>query len=283
MKLAYRFFGILPLHGASAMGGFLGRTIGPWLKRDKVARKNIKRAIPGIDDNQINKIIGEMWDNLGRVFGEFPHMGKLDKEDYKMITTVEGVEHIENAKRGGRGSIFFSGHNANWEVAPKTLAIHDCPLALVYRPGNNPAIDHLIQQTRSYYQSQSVPKGKQGSRRLVRILHEAGHVGMLMDQKMNDGMKVNFFGLGAMTAPAIATLALRFDCPIIPVRVIRVKGPRFKVTIFPPFEIIKTDDHEADVLAIMTRINAILESWISENPGQWIWVHNRWPKDSDIV
>jgi KDO2-lipid IV(A) lauroyltransferase len=94
---------------------------------------------------------------------------------------------------------------------------------------------------------------------------------------MNDGIPVPFFGRPAMTAPALAQLALRFDCAIVPARVERLKGARFRLTVFPPLELPRTGNRHADTLAIMTRVNAILESWIRARPELWFWLHRRWP------
>ncbi len=149
------------------MGGVIGRTLGPLSSRDKLARKNLQRAIPDLDEKQVDETITGMWDNFGRSIAEFPHMNNMDKQAFAKIVEVEGVEHIEQAKQGGKGSLFFSGHVANWEMAPKTVAIHDCPLGLVYRQGNNPEVDKLIQNMRGQYQSEGLPKGKGGSRQWI--------------------------------------------------------------------------------------------------------------------
>ena len=100
---------------------------------------------------------------------------------------------------------------------------------------------------------------------------------MLVDQKMNDGIAVPFFGRDAMTAPAIAELSMRYKCPIIPVRVERTKGAYFKVTVYPPLNNDTHTDKNTDSKIIMTKINELLESWIEERPEQWLWIHKRWP------
>ena len=101
---------------------------------------------------------------------------------------------------------------------------------------------------------------------------------MLVDQKMNDGIAVPFFGMESMTAPAIAQLALRLDCPVVPVRVKRLKGAYFQVIVKPPISFAPTGDLQADILAFMTIVNLEIESWIRDTPDQWLWLHNRWPK-----
>jgi KDO2-lipid IV(A) lauroyltransferase len=99
---------------------------------------------------------------------------------------------------------------------------------------------------------------------------------MMVDQKLNDGIVVPFFGRNAMTAPAIARLALRFDCPIVPVRLERRIGARFRLTVLPPMRVTDSGDTAADVLTEMTLINAIVETWVRANPEQWLWIHKRW-------
>lgn len=275
---AYRIFGAMSVEKASNMGAVLGRKFGPLSSRTQVARANLKHAFPELETREVDGIVTAMWENLGRVLAEFPHVGKMNKEEFFRLVAVDGAENVADIKRRGTGSIFFSGHFANWELAPKTLAMLDCPLALVYRPGNNPYMDRVIQKTRNRYQLEAVPKGTEGSRQLVRTLREKRHVGMLIDQKLNTGIPVKFFGRNAMTATAIAVMALRFDCPVVPTRVERLEGPHHKVTILPPLEIQKTGDQDRDVRTLMETISSIFEEWIRAAPDQWIWVHRRWPE-----
>jgi KDO2-lipid IV(A) lauroyltransferase len=100
---------------------------------------------------------------------------------------------------------------------------------------------------------------------------------MLIDQKMNDGIAVPFFGRPAMTATALALLALRHDCVVVPARILRLKGAHFRVILEPPVELPRSGNAAADRLALMTRVNAIVEAWLREKPEQWLWLHRRWP------
>ena len=108
-------------------------------------------------------------------------------------------------------------------------------------------------------------------------MRRGGHVSLLADQKLNEGIAVPFFGRPAMTAPALALLALRFGCAILPARVERLRGARFRLTLYPPLDMPRSGDRDGDVMTIMTAVNATLEAWISERPEQWFWVHSRWP------
>jgi KDO2-lipid IV(A) lauroyltransferase len=122
-----------------------------------------------------------------------------------------------------------------------------------------------------------IPKGAVAARRAIATLRRGAHLTILADQKMNDGIPVPFFGRPAMTAPALAALALRFDCDVLPARVERLDGAHFRLTVFPPLPLPRSGDAHADAAALMAQVNAILESWIRDRPGQWFWLHRRWP------
>jgi KDO2-lipid IV(A) lauroyltransferase len=121
------------------------------------------------------------------------------------------------------------------------------------------------------------PKGTRGAVKMARAIKNNEAIAMLIDQKMNDGIAVPFFGVDAMTAPAIAQLALRYDLPILPAYVLRKGGAHFEAHMFPALKYEKTGDTEKDTLTIMTAINTMLEGWIRAHPEQWFWVHRRWP------
>ena len=149
-------------------------------------------------------------------------------------------------------------------------------VAQIYRAANNPLMDRMIARLRSD-RGQFIPKGAVGARLAIRALHRGTHLALLADQKMNDGIPVPFFGRPAMTAPALAVLALRFDCDVLPLRVERLDGARFRVTVFPPLPLARSGEPHADAAALMVRVNATLEAWIRHRPEQWLWVHRRWP------
>lgn len=280
VKLLYCFFKILPIGTASSIGGFIGRNLGKLLKVNRVARRNIKNAFPDFTDEQVEDTVLKMWDNLGRVAGEFPHMTAFKGDDFAKIVEVEGAEYIKQAGESGKTAIFFSGHFANWEIVPKTIFEKGCPsVNLVYRKSNNPYLDKLILDVRSNYQQGCMPKGTKGARMIIKAIKESKHIGMLVDQKQNDGIPVPFFGRDAMTAPAIASLALKYDCQLIPVQVRRVGGAKFKVKVYEPFKFDHTGNEHKDIRLAMIRINSIFEGWIKQEPSQWFWVHNRWPKE----
>jgi KDO2-lipid IV(A) lauroyltransferase len=268
---------LIPVQAASAIGGAVGRTIGPLIGVTRRARKNLRNVFPGKPPEEIESIIREMWDNLGRVVAEYPHLRHLKAFTPDARIEVRGVEHVEQARARGRPLIFFAGHLANWEISAVAAKAFGVPLHLIYRPANNPWVEEIYREGRSDIAAGLIPKGAEGARQAVRVLREGGQLGILIDQKMNDGIPVPFFGRDAMTAPALARLAFKFDCTVLPAQVERLPGARFRVTVHPPLPLARSDDAQRDVLALMVEANRHLESWIRRRPGQWLWLHRRWP------
>lgn len=266
---------LMPLDAASALGGWAGRMIGPHVSAHKTALKNLKFAMPELTDAQAAKITEDMWDNFGRVFGEYPHLPRRALSDR---LTIDGAEHVRKAVAEGKTILFISGHMGNWEMAPKTAWMLGVPLVLVYRPANNPVVDKLIHYIRGSYYAGMFRKGPSAAIRVVKALKKGQAVGMLVDQKMNDGISVPFFGHPAMTAPAMAQFGLKYDLAVIPARVVRTSGAHFVTKILPPLELKRTGNEKHDAANIMVQVNEMLEGWIRENPAQWLWVHKRWGK-----
>lgn len=274
--LAWALYGVMRIVPVSVASGFCGRVtrmIGPLLPVAKVAERNLATFMPELSAEQRQAIALQVWENLGRVAGEFAHMSDLTVKNGRV--KLKGGEFFTAAATKDTPSIFFSGHFANWEVFAAAAAEAGTPVSLVYRRANNPFVDYLYRFARRRITSRLFSKNREGARALLKAMREPGHtVGILVDQKMNDGIAVPFFGRPAMTAPAIAEMALRYHAPIHPARIRRYDGAHFEVEIFPPMDI-----HEDDTaLSIMTRINAQLEEWIREDPGQWLWLHKRWGK-----
>ena len=275
--LLYALFGLLPVDAASWLGGALARLVGPRLRVTKNARRNLKRVFPHLSESEIDRIVTAMWDNLGRTAGEHPHLAQFDP--YKPASRVEvvGGEEIDKLRDDGMTGLLFAGHIANWELSPLAGVKRGLTVHLIYRRANNPLFDAIVQKGRAVLGGDLYPKGSEGAKQVLRAMRRGDHMAMLVDQKMNDGIAVPFLGIEAMTASAIAELAFRFDCPVVPARVERLKGARFRVTFEAPLEKPATGDRREDVKLLMTAINARLSAWIAERPEQWLWVHNRWP------
>jgi KDO2-lipid IV(A) lauroyltransferase len=122
------------------------------------------------------------------------------------------------------------------------------------------------------------PKGAHGARLALSHVIAGGSLGLLVDQKMNDGIAVPFFGRPAMTAPAAAQFALRFGLPLVPIRVQRLGPARVRMIVEPALDVPLSGQRQADVLALATAMNEAVERWVRADPCAWLWLHKRWPK-----
>ena len=271
---------------ASNLGGRVARAIGPLLSVSRLADANLRAALPELDAAARARIIRGVWDNLGRTVAELPHVPHLRQTDSGPGWEVVGAEHVSALAQAGGPAILISGHIANWEVLPLVAARHGVAMSSFYRAASNTAINDMIQAMRADVVGPEVPhfpKGAAGARAALAHLREGGFLGMLIDQKMNDGIPVPFFGRPAMTAPAAAALALRFGCPVLPGHVERLGPARLRVVVEPPMVFTPTGDRQADILAATTRMNQVLERWVRARPQEWLWLHRRWPKPGDMA
>lgn len=267
-------FRILPLDVASWLGSRLGIVFSWFLPaKNKVALFNLKRCFPDKTEKEHKKILSGMWQHLGRMLGEIPHGRKMEKR-----IQIKGAEHLEEILKLGKGGFIASGHVGNWELVCPTLMRFNIPLNLVYRAANNPWIEKFIFSRRQTKGIHLIPKGTAGARLMIELLRDKQYIGILCDQKLREGIDVPFFGYSAKTAPAIATLALKYDLPIVPARIVREKGAHYTCYFSKIMDLPKSEDKAADTYQLMLSINKILEEWIKERPEQWLWIHHRWNK-----
>ena len=265
---------------ASNLCGGVARTIGPWLPVSRVADGNLQRVLPELDAAARARVIRGVWDNLGRNVGEFPHLGTLGATESGPGLVVDDAAGRMLAALP-RPLLVLAAHIGNWEAMPVAAARYGMQVASVYRPSANAGVDAVIQSLRRAAAGGEVtlfPKGASGARGALAHLKAGGALAMLMDQKMNDGIEALFFGQPAMTASALAALAVRFECPVVPVHVERLGPARLRVVIEPPLALPPTGDRVARVARFTQAVNDHLEGWVRARPESWLWLHRRWPK-----
>jgi KDO2-lipid IV(A) lauroyltransferase len=269
---------LLSFEKAGSVCAALSRFIGPYLPVSNIARKNLLRIYGANID--IKKTVAEIWDNLGRSMGEFVLMKNMSLDEIKENVTIIGLENIEKFQLAQRPMLFFAAHQANWEMIVKIISQLYPKFALIYRKANNSYIDkNILSQRANLQEVLMIPKGTGGAREIVKAIKNGYSIGMLVDQKMNNGIEVPFFGIPAMTAHAIATLSLQYNYPIIPVQIIRNGfDSKFTIIIHQALDCGNLANNDKPVLTIMTKINLIIEDWIRQYPSQWFWLHNRWKK-----
>ena len=269
------------LDGASDAGGELLQRLGPLTSTHKIARINMQRCFPEAAEPEIDRLLRGMWDNFGRLAGEMPHM-HLFEDDAFFEERVEfiGREKLEAAHDAKQPLVIISTHSANWEISGTAISKTGLPCYITYRPANNPLIDERILAARADYGIKLMTaKGGDGAKELLQTLKRGETVALMNDQKMNDGVEAPFFGHPSMTAPGPTKLAMRFNCPLVPLSVRRLEGARFRIEIHDPIELSANPDKPAAIIETVTRINQWIESEIRKAPEQWFWVHRRWAKD----
>ncbi|MBL0318779.1 MAG: hypothetical protein IPP74_05770 [Alphaproteobacteria bacterium] len=277
----FGLFRILPLSFSSALGGLLGRLIGPWLHFHKVAKINLEHVYPSKSEKEKSIILGDVWDNLGRNIAEFSSMSRLSEEAFYDHVQIENLHYVKEWREMGKAGIVFSAHLANWEILLRVAKRLESPLTFIYRKPKKDVIDRMISSMRYQYNRdiQLIPKGPKGIKPMVRAIQGGRSMGMLIDQKMNAGVEVPFLGHPSMTADALALLSRRHHMPVLPVQIVRLGGVRFKVIIHKPFMAENTESEERDVHHTMERVNGLVGDWVNQHPGQWLWIHKRWKFD----
>jgi KDO2-lipid IV(A) lauroyltransferase len=265
------------LDRASAIGGWIGRRLIAPTGLSKRARDNLRLAFPEKSEAERERIVGAMWDNLGRVAAEYAYLSDIRATGADPRITITGREYVEPLIGAGKGIIIVSGHLANWEVMPTGARDNGVDGGVIVRPTNNPHVNRWLGAMRSRNgMSEQIPKGRLGSLRVFSLLKEGKAVCLVVDQRASEGVPVPFFGHPALTTPQPAALALKLGAVLVPVSNERVGGSHFHIRVYPPIEPVVTGDYDADVLALTAALTEFVEARVREHPEQWLWIHRRW-------
>ena len=272
-------FRLLPVDAASGLGGWLLRRVGPLTGPDKTASRNLRLAFPEKDEGWRRRVLDAQWENLGRTSAEFAHMDRLLPHSGRV--EIVNVERLHAIARDNRPAVLVGGHFANWEMLAVVIVNSGVRCQITYRAANNPYIDRRIIESRRRYGVQLfAPKGGDGARELLEAMQRGESVGIMNDQKFNGGVAVPFFGRRVHAAPGPTRLALRNHGIVDLMSVQRLKGARFRVTVYEPLVLERTGDRSRDIEEGVRRITAFIEERVREKPEDWFWVHKRWPNEA---
>ncbi|HZZ67597.1 MAG TPA: lysophospholipid acyltransferase family protein [Phenylobacterium sp.] len=278
--LGFDLFSILvrapPPDVVSAIGAWLGRTVGPLTSSDRTARRNLEIALPEMPQAQRREVLRAQWENFGRYIFEFPIADRLTPASGRV--EIVGAERLQAIARSGKPAVFISGHFSNIEIMAAVILASGVECDVTYRAANNPLVDERIKSSRFKYGIRLfAPKGAEGARDLLEALQAGRSIAILNDQKYDGGVAGWFFGHEVMTNPAAARLALRFGAPIQPLSIQRTRGARFRVIAHEPIIVEGAVGKTGAVEAGVQAINAFIEARVRERPGEWWWMHRRWP------
>ena len=269
----FLIFKFLGLKISSFFGGILGNIFGPLFRSKKLIQSNILKALPNLNEIQIKNIIHKMWNNYGRILSEYMFIKKFREKKFHKNIIIEGQDILEKIKYEKKPVIFISGHFNNFELMAMQIEMSGIDLATIYRPLNNIFINVIMEKIRKKYICKNqIKKGMQGMRELLSMFKNGTSVALMIDQRVSEGIKSNFFGTKAYTTTIPAQFVKKFNCKIVPIYIERVLGINFKINVEKPIEYQKDDGLEK----ITQDLNLRLEKMILKNPSQWIWSHNRW-------
>ena len=212
-----------------------------------------------------------MWKNYGMTFVEYIFLDRMKKNSSHI--EIKGKEILKDIIEGKKQAIFISGHFANFELMSMEITKRNVKLATIYRPLNNFFLNPLMEHLRKKYVcNNQIKKGIKGVREVMNYIKNGFSIALMIDQRVSEGEKVNFFGQPAYTTTLPAQLALKYKLPIIPVFIERDKNSKFIIEFQKEIDI----HNYKNKIDLTLKLNEILEAMIRKNPNQWIWTHNRW-------
>ena len=271
--ILFLVFKVLGLRFASYISGKIISLIGPFFRSKNLIKSNILKALPNLDKNEIKNISKMMWNNYGRILAEYIFIKKFRMSNAENNIKVIGQKKLDAIKESQEPVIFISGHFNNFELMAMHLEKSGISLAAVYRPLNNKFLNFIMEIIRKKYICKNqIKKGISGTKQLLSFFKKKTSIALMIDQRVSEGVKSNFFQHEAFTTTIPAQFVKKYKCKIVPIYIERTQGVNFTLTIHDPLEYSNTETIETITLSL----NILLEKMILKNPEQWIWSHNRW-------
>ena len=247
--------------------------LGPLFRSNELVNKNLNIAFPNLNNFEKKKITREMWSNYGRILAEYIFIKNFRNSSLKKNIIVEGQSILDNIKKNNRPVIFISGHFNNFELMAMHIDKSGIDLATIYRPLNNQYLNKILEKIRiKYICAKQVKKGIAGTKLLLKYFKNGTSIALMIDQRVSQGIKSNFFGQKAFTTSIPAQFAKKFKCDVVPIYIERINNANFKIIIKKPIKF----SNSYSIEKITNELNIVLQEMIIKNPGQWIWTHNRW-------
>jgi KDO2-lipid IV(A) lauroyltransferase len=271
--ILFSLFKILGLNISSALGGKLFEKIGPIFRSKKLIHSNLKKAFPDISLDHLNRISKMMWNNYGRVFAEYMFIKKFREDRSNKNIIIEGQEILEDIKKKNKSVVFISGHLSNFELMAMHIEKSGIKLSTIYRPLNNIFLNKIMERIRKKYICKyQIKKGIGGMKKLMHLKKLNYSTALMIDQRVSQGIRSDFFNQKALTTTIPAQLVKKFKIPIVPIFIERINNINFKIVVKNPI----TFDNEETTKTITDKLNLVLEKMILYKPELWIWSHDRW-------
>ena len=271
--------GALPRTVARSLGAAGARALlflRPKLR--KTAELNLRLAFPEWGEAQRSAVMEGMTRNLGWMAAEFARFPRYTAANIESIVILDGHENFLAGQGRGKGVIYLTGHIGAWELSSFAHALYGFPLHYMARPLDNGPLDALVNRYRGLSGNKPIFKNE-SARQVLRVLKEAGTIGILADQNTmpEEGVWVDFFGTSACTTTGIARVALHTGAAVVPGYAYWDENlGKYRLRFEPPVELVRSGDDEGDVLENTRRFAKVIEGIIRKHPEQWVWIHARW-------
>ncbi len=274
LLLLFGIFKVLGLRFSLLISNFIFTIMGPIFRSNKISKVNLSYALKDINEYQKNKIIRKMWGNYGKIFAEYMYIKQFrNSPNFSKKIHIENIEIIDEIKKNSEPVIFVSGHFNNFELMAMQIEKSGIDLAAIYRPLNNFFLNPIMENIRKKYICENqIQKGISGMKSLLKLFKNKTSIALMIDQRVSEGIKCNFFGNKALTTTIPAQFVKKFNAKIIPVYIERLNNNGFKIKYHDPLVF----QDQANINEITLKLNQELEKMILNNPEQWIWTHNRW-------
>ena len=272
IKLFFFILIIIGYKNGSNLGDFIGRLFGPIFRSKKLIENNLEQS--GIvDKKNYNKIISKIYGNYGRILAEYPFLKAFRNNKLNKFIEIDGLENLNKIKREKRRAVFISGHFNNFELMALQIEKAGINLCAIYRPLNNVFLNKTMEEIReNFICKNQIKKGRSGTRQIIENIKKGNSVALMIDQRVREGIKINFFGKPASTTTIPAQLIKKYKCDLVPIYIERRKNNYFKMFVSEPIKI----GNNKSIKEITEHLNTILEKMILKNVDQWIWTHDRW-------
>ena len=272
VSIFFIFFKILGYKKSSDLSGILFKKVGSFFRSQNIIKKNLSNIFH-TENKNLKQIIDKIWENYGRIFSDYVFIKDFRKGKLQQNINIQGLNILKKIKSKNKPVIFISGHFNNFELMAMIIEKNGIDLSAVYRPLNNIFLNKVMEKIRkNYICKKQIPKGKIGTRNLLKAFIKGSSIAIMIDQRVTEGSKIPFFKKEALTTTIPAQLIKRFNCEVVPVHIERNNDYNFTISFFEPLRF-NTDDKFNE---ITLRLNKWLEKMILKNPTQWIWTHNRW-------
>ena len=273
IKLFFCICKIIGYKKASNLGELIGKKVGPKFKSKKIIERNINLILPNIKSERVDEIIQKMWGNYGRILSEYVFMKDFRSGNLEDYINIKGLEYLNEIKNKNIPVVFVSGHFNNFELMAMQIEKNGIKLGAIYRPLNNFFLNTTMEKIRkTFICTKQIKKGLSGIREILNLFKKNTSIALMIDQRVTEGIKLNFFKQKAFTTTIPAQLVKKFGCPIISIYIERVNKHKFEMVINKPIYFSKDESLEY----ITQQLNYLLEKMILKKPEQWILTHNRW-------